>query len=53
MMNMNHQYIRTVDGKTDFMIEIKPGEAINTVSAVKLGLIRKETLDAPAIKKAA
>jgi hypothetical protein len=36
-----------VDGKKDIMIEIRPGEFVNTVSAVKLGmtLVEQATLE--------
>ncbi len=45
--NSRQQYIRMVDGKKDIMIEIRPGEFVNTVSAVKLGmtLVEQATLE--------
>ncbi len=39
-------YTRTVEGKTDTMIEVAPGEFVNTVSAAKLGMMRKPIVDA-------
>jgi hypothetical protein len=33
------QYTRHVEGKTDTMVEVGPGEFVNMVSAAKLGMI--------------
>jgi hypothetical protein len=37
---MKDSYIRTVDGKTDTMVQIGPGKFVNTISATRLGLIK-------------
>jgi hypothetical protein len=39
---MSATYTRAIEGRAEAMIEVAPGEFVNTVSAAKLGLIRTE-----------
>jgi hypothetical protein len=41
-------YTRQIEGEVQTMIEVAPGEFVNTVSAVKLGLMRAATTKAAA-----
>lgn len=39
---MTSTYTRVIEGRIETMIEVAPGEFVNTVSAAKIGLMRHE-----------
>jgi hypothetical protein len=39
-------YTRQIEGNVQTMVEVAPGEFVNTISAVKLGLMRADMKDA-------